>query len=68
MGTDTASAQHIVAVLRTKMKSRKALKFDTIFAIKHHHILLDARMGKVRQFLRASTARQICAAIDTRVA
>lgn len=68
VGAEIASSQHIVAVLKTSMKSKRAQKFSTIIAATGYLLLRDAGMEQqIRQIRRASKAVQIYAARDAQV-
>lgn len=66
--TKFSSPQHVVAVMRTKKKSKRAQNFAAILAVTIHSLVLEVRARKIRQALRPSTAAQTYAASDGRVA
>lgn len=67
MHAGTASSQQFSAVLRTKIESRRARKFEAGFAATEHFLLHDAETEQFSEVLAALAGVQTCAASDARV-
>lgn len=66
--TDSRSSQEVVALLKTKMKSRKVKKAETTSAASGHSVLRKAEIEQVRQALKALSSVHTHAASDARMA
>lgn len=64
---DTASSQQVVVVLKTDMRSRKAVQSPSMIAIADLLRLCHVRLEQIGQVSKARTALQACAAGDGRV-
>lgn len=58
LGSETASSQQIVAVLKAKMEKKRSQQFALLLAVTDDPLLHEASMKQIRQISRAFSAVQ----------